>query len=79
MKKLLVLLGLGGIAYYFAKDRLGGEPDEFVFTEVPAETPPADTPATAAPAPTADDSAATDPVTTETSPETPPTTPPPVV
>lgn len=39
MKKLLVLLGLGGLAYWLAKDRLGGEPDEFVFTEAP---PPED-------------------------------------
>jgi hypothetical protein len=38
MKKLLVLLGLGGLAYWFAKDRLGGEPDEFVFTEAPPNT-----------------------------------------
>jgi hypothetical protein len=67
MKKLLVLLGLGGLAYYFVRDRLGGEPDEFVFTEVP--------PAEA----TAPDAAATDPAATETSPEAPPTTPPPTV
>jgi hypothetical protein len=38
MKKLLVLLGLGGLAYWLAKDRLGGEPDEFVFTEAPPPT-----------------------------------------
>ena len=45
MKKLLVLLVLVGIAYWLVKDRLGGEPDEFVFTEAPpaggAETPAA--------------------------------------
>lgn len=35
MKKLLVLLGLGGLAYWLVKDRLGGEPDEFIFTEAP--------------------------------------------
>lgn len=39
MKKLLVLVGLGGLAYWLAKDRLGGEPDEFVFSEA---SPPAD-------------------------------------
>jgi hypothetical protein len=35
MKKLLLLLGLAGLAYWLVKDRLGGEPDEFVFTEAP--------------------------------------------
>lgn len=48
MKKLLMLLVLGGLAYWLVKDRLGGEPDEFVFTEAPpagdaepaASTPP---------------------------------------
>ncbi len=35
MKKLLMLLALGGLAYWLVKDRLGGEPDEFVFTEAP--------------------------------------------
>lgn len=35
MKKLLMLLVLGGLAYWLVKDRLGGEPDEFVFTEAP--------------------------------------------
>jgi hypothetical protein len=51
MKKLLVLAGLGGLVYWLAKDRLGGEPDEFVFTEAPppeepgasAEEPPPST------------------------------------
>ena len=40
MKKLLVLAGLGGLVYWLAKDRLGGEPDEFVFTEAPAPDEP---------------------------------------
>lgn len=35
MKKLLMLLALAGLAYWLVKDRLGGEPDEFVFTEAP--------------------------------------------
>ncbi len=38
MKKLLVLLALAGLAYWLVKDRLGGEPDEFVFTEAPPAT-----------------------------------------
>ena len=33
MKKLLVLAGLGGLVYWLAKDRLGGEP-----VDQPAET-----------------------------------------
>jgi hypothetical protein len=49
MKKLLLLLALVGLAYWLVKDRLGGEPDEFVFTEAPpaadAETPAAPPPA----------------------------------
>ena len=49
MKKLLVLLLLAGLAYWLVKDRLGGEPDEFVFTEAP---PAADAEAPAAPPPT---------------------------
>ena len=44
MKKLLVLAGLGGLVYWLAKDRLGGEPDEFVFSEAP---PPAEPPSSA--------------------------------
>ena len=46
MKKLLVLAGLGGLVYWLAKDRLGGDPDEFVFTEAPPpdEPPPAQEP-----------------------------------
>lgn len=35
MKKLLVLIALGLLAYWLLKDRLGSEPDEFVFTEAP--------------------------------------------
>ena len=48
MKKLLVLLALAGLVYWLVKDRLGGEPDEFVFTEAP---PAADAEAPAAPPP----------------------------
>ncbi|MFP5450431.1 MAG: hypothetical protein ACLGG9_01635 [Thermoleophilia bacterium] len=41
MKKLLVLLALAAVAYWLVKDRFGGEPDEFIFTEVsPSETEP---------------------------------------
>lgn len=32
--KLLALVGIGAIVYWFVRDRLGGEPDEFTFTEV---------------------------------------------
>jgi hypothetical protein len=49
MKKLLLLLALAALAYWLVKDRLGGEPDEFVFTEAPPaadETPAAPPPAT---------------------------------
>jgi hypothetical protein len=35
MKKLLMMAGLGALAYWLVKDRLGGEPDEFAFTEAP--------------------------------------------
>jgi hypothetical protein len=35
MKKLLVLIGVALLAYWLLKDRLGSEPDEFVFTEAP--------------------------------------------
>lgn len=35
VKKFLMLLVLGGLAYWLVKDRLGGEPDEFIFTEAP--------------------------------------------
>ena len=40
MRKLLVLVGLGALGYWLVKDRLAGEPDEFVFTE----SPPIDSP-----------------------------------
>jgi hypothetical protein len=50
MKKLLLLLALGGLAYWLVKDRLGGEPDEFVFTEAP---PVSDAEAVAPPPPPA--------------------------
>lgn len=36
MKKVLVLIALAALAYWLLKDRLGSEPDEFVFTEAPA-------------------------------------------
>jgi hypothetical protein len=36
MKKLLVLIGIGVLVFWLLKDRLGSEPDEFVFTEAPA-------------------------------------------
>jgi hypothetical protein len=49
MKKLLILLSLAGLAYWLVKDRLGGEPDEFVFTEAP----PAGAPEAATPPPPA--------------------------
>jgi hypothetical protein len=50
MKKLLVLVGIGALVFWLLKDRLGGEPDEFVFTEAPVEETPAnsDQPASAA-------------------------------
>ena len=32
--KLLALVGIAAIVYWFVRDRLGGEPDEFTFTEV---------------------------------------------
>jgi hypothetical protein len=47
MKKLIVLFGLGALVYWLVKDRLGGEPDEFVFTEAPAEEPAHNTDASA--------------------------------
>jgi hypothetical protein len=34
MKKLLVFIGLAALAYWFVKDRLGGDLEEFTFTEV---------------------------------------------
>ena len=36
--KILALVGIGAIVYWFVRERLGGEPDEFTFTEV-TETP----------------------------------------
>ncbi|MCU0308434.1 MAG: hypothetical protein MUE51_11830 [Thermoleophilia bacterium] len=37
--KLLALIGVGALIYWLVRDRLGGEPDEFTFTEAPAESP----------------------------------------
>lgn len=49
MKKLLLLVSVGALVFYLLKDRFGGEPDEFVFTEAPvtahAEDSPSDQPA----------------------------------
>jgi hypothetical protein len=40
MKKLLLFLGLAAAAYWFVRDRLGGDIEEFAFTEVsPAAAP----------------------------------------
>lgn len=39
MKKLLMLVAVGALVFWLLKDRLGGEPDEFVFTEAPADEP----------------------------------------
>lgn len=47
MKKLLVLFGIGALVFWLVKDRLGGEPEEFVFTEAPIEEAPANADATA--------------------------------
>ncbi len=73
MKKLLVLLVLAGLAYWLVKDRLGGEPDEFVFTEAPPAGD-AETPAEAPPAADAEAPAEAPPAGDA---ETPPTSPPP--
>lgn len=35
MKKILLLVGIAALAFWLVKSRLGGEPDEFVFTEAP--------------------------------------------
>ena len=35
MKKLLILIGLSAIAYWFVRERLGSE--DFEFTEIPAD------------------------------------------
>ncbi len=49
MKKLLVLICIGVLAYWLLKDRLGSEPDEFVFTEAPlADATSTDQPANTA-------------------------------
>lgn len=42
MRKLLVLVALGALGYWLLKDRLAGEPDEFVFTESPPVDSPGD-------------------------------------
>lgn len=34
MKKLLIFIGLAALAYLFVKSRLGGDVEEFTFTEV---------------------------------------------
>ncbi len=39
MKKLIILIAIGALAYWLVKDRLAGEPDEFVFAEEPPPTP----------------------------------------
>jgi hypothetical protein len=44
LKKLIFLVAIGALAYWLVKDRIGGEPDEFVFTEEPplADSDPVD-------------------------------------
>jgi hypothetical protein len=37
MKRLLLLVLLAGLAYWFVRTRMGGQADEFTFTEAPAE------------------------------------------
>ncbi len=37
MKKLIMLVSVGALVYWLLKDRLGGQPDEFVFTEATVE------------------------------------------
>ena len=58
MKRLLLLVILGGLAYWFVRTRMGGQADEFTFTEAPAEgeaVPPAEPAAAPQPAePTAE-------------------------
>lgn len=49
MRKLMLLIGLGALGYWLVKDRLAGEPDEFVFTE----SPPVDAGAGTTPPPAA--------------------------
>lgn len=48
LKKLIFLIAIAALAYWLVKDRLGSEPDEFIFTEEPPapadaadEAPPA--------------------------------------
>jgi hypothetical protein len=48
MKKLLLFIGIAFAVYWFVRDRLGGDIEEFAFTEVspappaePVATPPA--------------------------------------
>jgi hypothetical protein len=36
-KKILVVVGLGGLLYWIARERLGGSADEFAFTEIPPD------------------------------------------
>ena len=49
MKKLLVLIAVAALAYWLLKDRLGSEPEEFVFTEAPvADSTSTDQPANTA-------------------------------
>ncbi len=50
MKKLILLIALAALAYWLLKDRIGGDAEEFVFTEAPpasdpSEGAPADAPA----------------------------------
>lgn len=42
MKKLLLLIGLAALAYWFVKSRLGGDVEEFTFTEVSPNGAPAE-------------------------------------
>jgi len=39
LKKLIFLVAIGALAYWLVKDRLGSEPDEFIFTEEPPPAP----------------------------------------
>jgi hypothetical protein len=39
LKKLIFLIAIGALAYWLVKDRLGSEPDEFIFTEEPPPAP----------------------------------------
>jgi len=44
MKKLIFLIAIGALAYWLVKDRLAGEPDEFIFAEEPPPTPGGESP-----------------------------------